>query len=160
MTRMSREMTDVNPIKGLVTILVMVLAICAGTAWAQKAVRNGEPFTLQVTTVRSLAPESHVGFSKSLEVYAVTAHSPQMSYVLYCTKAAPQTGQTYTALDEYVSADFSWLHLWPIEKNTLDAPLGKKKKGRLYRVIIIQNMMPEPKPDVACDIYSETGRQP
>jgi hypothetical protein len=86
-------MSDVNPTKGSAIVLVIVLAILAGMARAQEAVRNGEPFTLHVTNVRSLAPESHVGFNKSLEVYAVTAYGPQMSYVLYCTKAAPQTGQ-------------------------------------------------------------------
>ena len=127
-------------------------------AYTQETIRNGEPFTLHVAEVRSLATESHVGFSKALEVYAVTATSPRMSYVLYCTKAAPQVGQAYKALDEYVSADFSWLHLWPVEKTTLDLPPAtKKKKGRLYRVIIIQDMMPEPKPDLACDIHSETA---
>src|ERR1039458_1426018 len=123
----------------------------------QDAIRNGEPFTLHVSNVRSVAPESRVGFSKSLEVYAVSAYGPKMSYVLYCTKAAPQTGQAYTALDEYVSADFSWLHLWPVERKTIELPPteAKKKKGRLYRVIIIQNMLPEPHPDAACDIRSE-----
>src|ERR1039458_1871421 len=140
--------------------LVTLLAILSCTTWAlaQDAIRKGDPFTLHITNVHSVAPESRVGFSKSLEVYAVSAYGPKMSYVLYCTKAAPQAGQTYTALDEYVSADFSWLHLWPVERNTIEPPPGtKKKKGRLYRVIIIQNMQPEPRPDVACDIHSETA---
>ena len=129
---------------------------------AQEAIRKGDPFTLHITNVRSVAPEGHVGFSKSLEVYAVSAYGPAMSYVLYCTKSAPETGQAYTALDEYVSANFSWLHLWPVEIKTIDPPpdgATKKSKGRLYRVIIIQNMQPEPHPDASCDIHSETAVQ-
>jgi hypothetical protein len=140
--------------------IVTLLAVlsCASLALAQDAIKIGDPFTLHITNVRSVAPESRVGFSKSLEVYAVSAYGPKMSYVLYCTKAAPQAGQTYTALDEYVSADFSWLHLWPVEKNTIEAPPGtKKRKGRPYRVIIIQDMQPGPRPDAACDIHSENA---
>lgn len=132
-----------------------VILFCYAWASAQDAIRNGDPFTLHVTEVRSIAPEGHVGFSKTLEVYAVNARGPQKSYVLYCTKSAPQAGQDYTALDEYVSANYSWLHLWPVERTTLQE--SKKKKGRLYRVIIIQNMSPEPKPDAACDIHSESA---
>lgn len=85
-------------------------------AQTQDAIRNGEPFSMRVISVRSIAQEGHVGFSKSLEVYAVSANGPTKSYVLYCTKAAPQSGQTYTALDEYVSGNYSWLHLWPVER--------------------------------------------
>lgn len=137
-----------------------ILAIMFYASWAmtQDAIKNGDAFTLHVTDVRSIAPEGHVGFSKTLGVYAVTASGPRTSFVLYCTKAAPQAGQEYTALDEYVSTNYSWLHLWPVERNSIEQ--SKKKKGRLYRVIIIQNMLPEPKPDVACDIHSETGIKP
>jgi hypothetical protein len=140
-------------------ILVWMIAWVAPTQ-AQEAIRNGEPFTVNVTSVRSVAPEEHVGFSKSWEVYRVAADGPKMSYILYCTKAAPHVGQSYTALDEYVSADFSWLHLSPVDRKTLESQSEKKKKGRLYRVIIIQNMLPEPHPDSACDIYSETVTKP
>ena len=127
---------------------------------SQEAIRNGEPFPLRVTNVRSLEPEGRVGFSKNWLLYAVNGYGPHMSYILYCTNAAPQAGQTYTALDEYVSSDLSWLHLWPVEKKNIQLPPGtKKKKGRLYRVVIIQNMASEPKPDVACDLHSETAIQ-
>ncbi len=139
------------------TLLAVIL--CGVWALAQDAIRNGDPFTLHVVKVRSVAPEERVGFSKSLETYAVAAYGPRMSYVLYCTKAAPQAGRDYTALDELVSANYSWLHLWPVERDTIEQS-KKKKKGRLYRVIVIQNVLPEPKPDLACDIHSETAIQP
>jgi len=146
----------------VLSLLLAALACSTMETRAQEAIRNGEPFNLQVTNVRSVAPESRIGFSKSWEVYAVSAHGPSLTYILYCTKGAPEAGRGYTALDEYVSADLSWLHLWPVERMTL-APIprtAKKKKGRLYRVIIIQNMLPEPHPDLACDIHSETAIQP
>jgi hypothetical protein len=144
-----------------VLCILTSMVLSAALATTQEALRNGDPFTLTVTNVRSIAPESRVGFSKTSEVYAVTAYGSQMSYVLYCAKAAPQTGQAYTALDEYVSADLSWLHLWPVEKKAIDSlPSTTKKMGRLYRVLIIQNMVPGPKPDVACDIHSEAAKQP
>ncbi len=139
--------------------LTSVMLWHTGT-FAQGMIDHGEPFALSVTSVRSLSHDERVGFSKALELYAVTAHGPKMSYVLYCTKVAPKAGQDYPALDEYVGANYSWLHLWPVEKKTLELPPGSKKSGRMYRVIIIQNVMPEPKPDTACDIYSETARQP
>lgn len=140
-------------------ILLSVIALAASTQ-AQDAIRVGEPFTVHITNVRSVAPEEHVGFSKTWETYRVAANGPGVSYILYCTKAAPHVGDSYTAMDEYVSADFSWLHLWPVDRKTLGPQSGKKKKGRLYRVITIRNMLPEPHPDSACDIYSETATQP
>ena len=141
-------------------VIAVVFAVIAMPSTAQEAIRNGDPFTLSITDVRSISPEKRVGFSKTLEVYAVTAYGPNMSYVLYCAKAGPHAGQTYTALDEYVSADYSWLHLWPVEKKNLNLLSDKsKKKGRLYRVIIIQNMLPQPNPDLACDIYSEAAQR-
>jgi hypothetical protein len=78
-----------------------------------------------------------------------------MSYVLYCAKAAPESGKVYNALDEYVVSDLSALHLWPVERSTIDLPAGASKKGRLYRVIIIQDIAAGNRPDLACDIYSE-----
>ena len=121
----------------------------------QDLYRRSGPVDLQIKKVRSVAAEKRMGFSKSLEVYAVSANSPQMQYVLYCTKSAPQTGKVYSALDEYVSSNLSFLHLWPVERSTLDLPEGQKKGGRLYRVIIIQNVSDSKHPDLACDIYSE-----
>lgn len=137
------------------------LILCWTNTFAQDLISHGPPFTLHVTQVRSLAHDTRVGFSKVPELYAITAYGPKMSYVLYCSKVTPQSGRDYTALDEYVGADYSWLHLWPVEKKDLQLPPGtKKKNGRMYRVIIIQNVAPEPKPDTACDIYSETAKQP
>jgi hypothetical protein len=140
--------------------LTTLLMVASATIWAQSLFRRGGPFDLHITDVLSIAPEKHVGFSKSLEVYSVTAYGPEMSYILYCTKAAPETGKVYTALDEYVVSDLSFLHLWPVERSTLDLPPNASKKGRLYRVIIIQDVSPGNKPDLACDIYSEKRRQP
>ena len=76
--------------------------------WAE-AIGHNESFDLHIMNVRSLERGKRVGFNKAWELYAVTAYGPKMSYVLYCTKAAPETGRVYTALDEYVSADLSWL---------------------------------------------------
>jgi hypothetical protein len=141
------------------TTAALVIA-WATISQAQEIVRRGEPFDLHVTTVRSLDHDSRVGFSKAWELYAVAGYGPKMTYVLYCTKAAPKAGQVYSAMDEYVDKNHSWLHLWPVEKDTLELPPGAKKKGRLYAVIIVQNVLPEPKPDLACDIHSETALQP
>jgi hypothetical protein len=141
-------------------IVVACAIIWAGIAHAEDLFRRAGPFDLHITSVRSLGPEKNVGFSKSLELYAVTGYGQQMSYVLYCTKAAPDPGRVYTALDEYVVSDLSPLHLWPVERSTIDLPPGAKKKGRLYRVIIIQNIASGPRPDLACDIHSEQALQP
>lgn len=140
--------------------LLSIVLVYASVLQAQEIVRRGEPFDLHVTTVRSVDHDGRVGFSKAWEVYAVTGYGPKMTYVLYCTTAAPKAGQVYSAMDDYVDANHSYLHLWPVEKNTLQLPTGVKKKGRMYAVIIIQNMLPEPRPDLACDIHSETATNP
>ena len=67
---------------------------------AQGLLRRAGPFDLHIMDVRSLGPEKNVGFSKSLERNSETGYGQQMSYVLYCTKAAPDPGRVYTALDE------------------------------------------------------------
>ncbi len=74
-----------------VTLLIVVASaiIWAGMIHAQDLFRRAGPFDLHITNVRSLGPERNVGFSKSLELYAVTGYGQQMSYVLYCTKASP-----------------------------------------------------------------------
>ncbi len=126
---------------------------------AQEFHSSGDPFSLQITSVRSLDHDSRVGFSKAPELYAVNASGPGKSYVLYCVKTAPEAGRSYTAIDAYVSSDYSSLHLWPVEKKTLPPTVLTygTKKGRLFRVITIQNVTSSPKPDLACDIYSETA---
>jgi hypothetical protein len=149
-----------NRVAGL-TVLVIV---ATATIWlsemhAQDLFRRAGPFDLHISSVRSLGPEERVGFGKSLELYAVTGYGQQMSYVLYCTKAAPEAGRVYAALDEYVVSDLSPLHLWPVERSTIDLPPGAKKTGRLYRVIIIQNIASGSRPDLACDIHSELALQ-
>jgi hypothetical protein len=152
---------QVSRVTGLAALIVVVIAtICVGIMRAQDLFRRAGPFDLHIMNVRSLGPEKNVGFSKSLELYAVTGYGQQMSYVLYCTKVAPDSGRVYTALDEYVISDLSPLHLWPVERSTLDLPQGAKKRGRLYRVIIIQNIASGPKPDLACDIHSEQALSP
>jgi len=93
---------------------------------ASKIVHNGGPVDLHVTEAHSIAPEKKIGFSKSLEVYAVDAYStvsvggwsssPQTIYVLYCVKAAPEVGKIYVAHDENIDSNYSFLHLWPVEK--------------------------------------------
>jgi hypothetical protein len=120
--------------------------------------RRTDPIALQIKSVRSISAEKRVGFSKSLEVYAVDASGPLNTYVLYCVKMVPEAGQTYTSLDAYVVSGLSSLHLWPVERSTLELPPGSSKKGRLYRVIIIQNIAPGQHPDLACDIHSEAAK--
>ena len=144
------------------SILFVLGAILLGCLSAAAEFHSrSDPFTLQVTAVRSLDHDSRVGFSKALELYAVNAYGPRMSYVLYCSKAAPEVGRSYTAIDAYVSADYSWLHLWPVEKQSLPPSILTygKKKGRLFRVIAIQNVRSDPRSDLACDIYSEKALQ-
>jgi hypothetical protein len=156
-------------------IVVALATIWSGMSQAEDVYTHAR-FDLHITNVRSIAPEKRAGFSKTWEVYSVTAHGNvfdlsapvpagqpiperQMSYVLYCTHSAPETGRVYTAREAYISSGYSALHLWPVEKNNLDLPADtKNKKGRLYKVIIIENVAPNPKPDLACDIYSEQAR--
>ena len=139
------------------TAFVVVVSVmsCVVVLKAEDLFRRGAPFDLHITNVRSIAPEKRLGLGRTTEIYAVSAEGQQMSYVLYCAVAVPQTGRVYTALDEYVSSNLSFLHLWPVEKKNIDLPPGTSKNGRLYRVIIIQNVAPSPKSDVFCDIYSE-----
>jgi hypothetical protein len=140
---------------------VLLAGMVLGTSLqCQEIVPRGDPFELHVTNVRSLDHDSRVGFSKALEVYTVSGYGPRMSYVLYCTKVAPKAGRVYKALDEYVDGNHSWLDVWPVEKSTIELPPQYKKKGRMFAVIVVQDVMPGPKPDTACDIYSETARQP
>jgi len=143
----------------MLTRLLAGLLFAISAASAQDHIFNmSEPFSLQVITVRSLNPDERVGFSKAWELYDVTAYGPKSSYSLYCVKYSPQAGKTYIALTSYVDSDLSALHLWPVEKQTLNLPPGTKIKGRVYRVVIIQNIRSGPKPDLACDIRSETAR--
>jgi hypothetical protein len=138
---------------------LLLFAISAGSA--QDHIFNmSEPFSLQVITVRSLNPDERAGFSKAWELYDVTAYGPKTSYTLYCAKYSPDAGKSYTALTSYVDSSLSALHLWPVEKQTLNLPPGSKTKGRAYRVVIIQNIRSGSKPDLACDIRSETARMP
>jgi hypothetical protein len=144
--------------------LVALIAICGAfvTSATGKTFiyHNGAPMQLHVTGVRSIAPERRLGFSKSLEVFAVDAYStvsvgswvspPQRKYVLYCVKIAPEAGSVYDSQDEYIDANYSFLHLWPVDKESL----GLKERGRLYRVVSINNVSAGPHPDLACDVYS------
>jgi|WetSurMetagenome_2_1015567.scaffolds.fasta_scaffold656984_2 hypothetical protein len=143
----------------LILAIAVSATICALAAQAQDLFSRNPPFGLHITDVRSIAPERHVGFSKTLELYSVTAYGQGMSYVLYCTKVAPESGKVYTALDDYVVSDLSALRLWPVERSTINLPAGASKKGRLYRVIIIEDIAAGNRPDLACDIYSEKAVQ-
>ena len=127
---------------------------------AYKIVHNGGPVDLHITEVRSIAPEKKVGFSRSLELYAVDAYStvsiggwssgPQTIYVLYCVKAAPEVGKSYISRDENIDSNYSFLHLWPVEKTTI----GLNESGRLFRVVTMQDVSTGKFPDLACDVYS------
>jgi hypothetical protein len=153
---MSKNRSENKRYAAAIVALVSVLAMRCS---AQDHIFNmSTPFSLQVTSVRSLNSDERVGFSKALELYAVTAYGPETSYTLYCVKYGPEAGKTYTALTSYVDSSLSALHLWPVEKQTLNLPSGTKTKGRVYRVVIIQDIRSGPKPDLACDIRSETAR--
>lgn len=115
---------------------MLALALLCTTISGQEVYTRSGPFPLDITEVRSL-PTKGAGFSKGLILYGVNATGPQALYLLYCIKTAPEAGRVYTASDEYVSGTLSWLHLWPVERAGLNLPPGTKKKGRLYRVIII-----------------------
>jgi len=127
---------------------------------ASKIAENGGPVDLHITEVRSIAPEKKVGFSRSLEVYAVEAYStvsiggwsssPQTIYVLYCVKAAPEVGKSYVSRDENIESNYSFLHLWPVEKTTI----GLNESGRLFRVVTMRDVSTGKFPDLACDVYS------
>jgi len=140
-------------------VFTLISLLCSCILLAQDFIQRGSNITLHVARVRSLEHDRRVGFSKALEVYAVDASSSKMSYVLYCVKIAPQAGQNYNSLDAYVSSSYSALHLWPIEKKDIDLPAGSKKRGRMFRVIIFQNINTSTKPDLPCDIYSETAKE-
>jgi hypothetical protein len=127
---------------------------------AFKIAHNGGRVDLHITEARSVAPEKKIGFSKSLEVYAVDAYStvsiggwsssPQTIYVLYCVKAAPEVGKTYVSRDENIDSNYSFLHLWPVEKTTI----GLNESGRLYRVVTMRDVSTGKFPALACDVYT------
>lgn len=118
------------------------------------------PITLHITNVRSIAPERRIGFSRTDEVFAVDAYStvtvgswvsgPQTEYVLYCVKAAPESGKAYGSRDEYIDGNYSTLKLWPVEKSFI----GAGNHGRLYRVVQIHDVLDGKHPDLLCDVYS------
>jgi hypothetical protein len=135
---------------------VLAVAVLCTTIMGQEVYTRSGPFSLHITEVRSL-PTKGAGFGKGLILYGVNATGPEAAYLLYCIKTAPEAGRVYTATDEYVSDSLSWLHLWPVDRAGLNLPPGTKKKGRLYRVIIIQNIREGKSPDVACDIKTETA---
>jgi hypothetical protein len=127
---------------------------------AYKVAHSGGTIDLHIIEVRSIAPEKRVGFSRSLEVYAVDAYStvsigswssaPQTVYVLYCVKGAPEVGKTYVSHDENIESNYSFLHLWPVEKTTI----GLNESGRLFRVVTMRDAFAGKIPDLACDVYS------
>jgi hypothetical protein len=143
--------------KNLVLALASGLISTVGIAATKPELfRKGEHFDLKVLSVRSLPPSR--GNKNDKGIYAVEAESAQMRYSLYCSVFAPQAGTTYKALDEYVSNDLSTFHLWPVQRSSVLLPLDAPTKGNkvLYRVIIFEDVTPGLRPDVACDIHSET----
>lgn len=127
---------------------------------AQRIIHNGGPFVLHVTSVRSISPEKRLGFTKSLGVYAIDAYSSVKigdwesgaftAYTLYCVNAFPSVGSLYTSTDENVGNDYSFFHLWPVEKRSI----GLNEGGRMYRVIHMQDVISGKYPDLSCDVYS------
>jgi hypothetical protein len=143
---------EVKDLKDGALCLVALLACPFIASAKDELYTNHIKFDLHIERVRSVGPETRVGFGKSLPLYAVDASSTTTQYVLYCVRAAPKEGATYSAQEDYVSSNYSALRLWPAEKRSL----GIKGSGRLYRVIGMDNVLPgDSHPDVACDVYSE-----
>jgi hypothetical protein len=133
--------------------LVLIFCMSAGAESAVYTTHTKVQAT--VSSVRSIDPESRVGFGKSLPLYAVDLLTADTRYVAYCTTFAPKEGDAYTAEVEYVSGNFSALRLWPAEKKSI----GLSGRGRLYKVITFENAFPASnRPNVACDVYSEAKR--
>ena len=122
----------------------------------------GDPFSALVTQVRNLTSSERVGFSKAKTLYHVSVSAPKANYDVYCVDAAPLAGNTYTVEIDYLDGSFSFLRLWPEEKKNLNLPPGRSTKGRAYRMMVFQNVRTDPrrKPDIACDIKTETARVP
>jgi len=116
------------------------------------------PFDLRITQVRSIAPEKRLGpFTKSLPLFAVEAQSVRMSYVLYCVNLAPQSGVSYKSKEAFVSEDFSFLRLWPTQREDLPPGVADAKGVKtLYRVVEMDNVSVGKHPDLSCDIHTET----
>lgn len=89
----------------------------------------GGPFKLKIYEVRSL-PVKKVGFSESSPLYRVDAGGFHRTFVLYCLGTSPQTGATYTALDEYVGPWLSALHLWPVDRRSINLPARLQEEGK------------------------------
>jgi hypothetical protein len=138
-----------------------VVLLCALSAVASKKPKasndifhSGDPFNLKILEVRSLGADQKVGFSHVPHVYAVEAENGTTHYTLYCVNYSPEPGKTYQASEDFVSSDFSFLKLWPVDRN--DASLGLPSKGpRLFRVVTFFNALTGKQPRLACDIYKE-----
>jgi hypothetical protein len=112
----------------------------------------GAPFDLRVDQVRSLGAEQKVGLSRVPHIYAVEGVGDHRHYTLYCTKIAPEAGQTYHVQEDLVGANFSFLHLWPVDRR--DATFSLPAKGpQLYRVVTFFDLLKGKQTDVTCDIY-------
>ena len=135
----------------------VIAAILLGFASKGELYTYAGPFDLQVTQVRSVAPEQRAGFGKTKGLYAVSADSPRTRYLLYCVALAPEAGTTYKSTEVFLSRDYSFLHLWPVDRADVPIPdLPKKGEKTLYRVVVIQNASSGTKSDLACDIKTKT----
>jgi hypothetical protein len=114
-----------------------------------------DPFDLKVDEVHSLGPDQKVGFSHVPHVYAVEATNIRAKYTLYCTRIAPESGHSYKAQEDFVTGNFSFLHLWPVDRREADLYLPPKGP-QLYRVVVFKDILIGKQPDMACDVYKKT----
>lgn len=145
-------------------VAAVLAVICLiAPAWPKERtniVHVAGPIEIRVSTVRSVAPETRFGLTKSLPLLRVEAlgylaaddsHPAfKTEYVLYCVDFAPQEGHSYTGTDMYIDAPYSALHLWPATKESL----GVNERGRLYRVIMFENVLAGSHPNASCDVKS------
>jgi hypothetical protein len=121
---------------------------------------SSEDFQLTITEVRSLVSgHARVGLNKLPSLYSVFAFNETTNYLLYCEKAAPDAGRVYGAFAAYVDADHSPLQLWPEERANLNIPKGCNTKGRVYKVVLLNDVASGKYHNLVCDVKEEHGRK-
>jgi hypothetical protein len=118
-------------------LLTLLLLVSAGFSTEPEGVPEGSKFILHISRVRSLATKP-IGFSRhALPTYSVDAEGNGKLYSLACIDRTPEAGTSPTALVFYATSSYSFLHLWPVNRQAMALPTGMKKKGQLFKVLLI-----------------------